>query len=1163
VDHSNPTVDLDVLLAHGPFLRTLARSLVHDPGLADDLVQEAWLAALRAPRQGVRRLGSWLTGAVRHLARGQRRETERRLRREAASARPEGTVSTEEVVAREELRRLLVQHLLALDEPYRSTLLLRFHEGLPPRAIAARRKVPVETVKTHLKRGLADLRARLDSAHGGDRSLWLRSLLPLAVGALLVRRATQAAAALAAVVVLTVAVRSASGPRSVGGPVAEAPPRPAPTPGGAPAGPLAASDSGATGPGSETGSTPSGDEAALTGRVVDQEGRALPEARVFAVPLRPERPTRLDESARRTGLVRGAITDSYGRFRIRPDPGPPYWLLLADALGRSPGLIHAVRPGSQETLRLLPGRVLAGRVLNEERQPLEGARIRWFARLAGMTLEREALSGPDGTWRVADLPRQHRATIGAWAETWALEVRAAGWAPLLVRDWSGLIPDEGRYQVLAGFHGRVRLEPRGGEEQLDLFLARGEPIRGRVATLGTGASLARARVALWTPHLVDARGGYVFEEVEADENGSFLFPHAGGSGVAAWAPGHAPTDWAWTPEKRETLVILCPPGGAVRGRVLDPGGRPCSGIEVSSPLPGHSLWTPTVLQLPGWPRPGARTDAEGRFLLEGLPASSDDAPATLMLARPESVLHFATTTAMVRAGEVTELPPILLRGADRPDGKTPVAVLRVEDEQGRPVCGAEPSCQDPTGETRTDHEGRLALLGSRGPEPWGRMRIGVWAPGFAAAVTELFEPSTANPPEVRVTMARARRVTGRVVWEDGSPAAGVRVHAIASGMIFQSAPFSGEAPPPAPTPEEAEQWSFLGRFTAETDESGGFELRNLPEGPYRLEARRIHSLGPKLTPMLSHFGGDGRYLDPKVGAVVEGVPSDATGVELHLADEAPDRQGTGSIELTVTLGDTGRPAGGANVWLRGPVTAPEAHEVEPGFYRILRAPAGRTWRLCVKRNGCVPHLQDVRVPAKGAHVALSISLDPGVAVSGKLEGYDFEAWLGEGPFVYFHDLLDYFEGAGGGHTVVRADRQYRVSGLAPGSYRVSVVAMGENGIPEPDWLSIPPGVGDVALDIRLRPGRQVRIWVNGAGFGRQSDASRELKGRAESSRVECRDAHGKLVWQNVNLAIRPSDRVSLEFGDYTVRLIVPGLPLQERTIRVAPDAFPDVVFTVP
>ena len=176
---TNP--DTDALLIHGPFLRRLARSLIVDEAAADDVVQQTWLRALqRAPRDAVN-LRAWLTVVMRNLAfeRGRREGRQRGWEQQAALA--EATPSTADIVEREALRRQVVEALLTLDEPYREVLLLRFYEELPPRAIAARLKLPVETVRTRIKRGLSRLSAALDTRHGGDRRKWALALVPFAL----------------------------------------------------------------------------------------------------------------------------------------------------------------------------------------------------------------------------------------------------------------------------------------------------------------------------------------------------------------------------------------------------------------------------------------------------------------------------------------------------------------------------------------------------------------------------------------------------------------------------------------------------------------------------------------------------------------------------------------------------------------------------------------------------------------------------------------------------------------------------------------------------------------------------------------------------------------------------------------------------------------------
>lgn len=160
------------LLAEHAWLRRLARSLVDEPG-ADDLAQDVVVAALEqrpATRDGLR---PWLARVARRLALQRRRRAERRHRRELAAAREEATPSTADVVERAQLHGAVVEATLALGEPYRTTLLLRFYDDLPVREVARRCGVPLETVRTRLRRGLHRLRTELDEAAGGRREAWL------------------------------------------------------------------------------------------------------------------------------------------------------------------------------------------------------------------------------------------------------------------------------------------------------------------------------------------------------------------------------------------------------------------------------------------------------------------------------------------------------------------------------------------------------------------------------------------------------------------------------------------------------------------------------------------------------------------------------------------------------------------------------------------------------------------------------------------------------------------------------------------------------------------------------------------------------------------------------------------------------------------------------
>ncbi len=173
---NQPNLTIEHLLAHRVWLRALARSLVDDGAAADDLVQDTWMAALRRPPRDAGAIRAWLRTVAKNLARDRHRVSQNRARREAAAAVRESLAATIDVVERAELQRELTRHVLALDEPYRTTVLLRFVDELPPRAVAERMCVPVETVRTRLRRALARLRESMGEERG---DAWRVALLPM------------------------------------------------------------------------------------------------------------------------------------------------------------------------------------------------------------------------------------------------------------------------------------------------------------------------------------------------------------------------------------------------------------------------------------------------------------------------------------------------------------------------------------------------------------------------------------------------------------------------------------------------------------------------------------------------------------------------------------------------------------------------------------------------------------------------------------------------------------------------------------------------------------------------------------------------------------------------------------------------------------------------
>lgn len=158
----HPTPSVDEWLSNLAWMRGLAQRCAPVGLDADDLAQEAILRALSKPSPedlSGPRLRAWLARAVEGLALDWRRATRRRQAREQAVARAEavGDDVTEGAVLSLRLQAL-ASGLLALDEPYRTAILLHYGEGLDTATVAVRTAASPAAVRQRLTRGRQQLR---------------------------------------------------------------------------------------------------------------------------------------------------------------------------------------------------------------------------------------------------------------------------------------------------------------------------------------------------------------------------------------------------------------------------------------------------------------------------------------------------------------------------------------------------------------------------------------------------------------------------------------------------------------------------------------------------------------------------------------------------------------------------------------------------------------------------------------------------------------------------------------------------------------------------------------------------------------------------------------------------------------------------------------------
>ena len=169
--------DVAGILGEAEWLTRLARSLTGSAADADDVVQDTFAAALRSPPDPDRQVRPWLRRVATNIVRMRHRERVRRDAREAVIEQiAEPTPTPEQLLERARIERTLTDLVLALEEPYRTTILLRYREGLTAEAIAQRDGVPAGTVRRRLKTAVDRLRTRLDE-HETSKT-WRTALAP-------------------------------------------------------------------------------------------------------------------------------------------------------------------------------------------------------------------------------------------------------------------------------------------------------------------------------------------------------------------------------------------------------------------------------------------------------------------------------------------------------------------------------------------------------------------------------------------------------------------------------------------------------------------------------------------------------------------------------------------------------------------------------------------------------------------------------------------------------------------------------------------------------------------------------------------------------------------------------------------------------------------------
>jgi protocatechuate 3,4-dioxygenase beta subunit len=298
-------------------------------------------------------------------------------------------------------------------------------------------------------------------------------------------------------------------------------------------------------------------------------------------------------------------------------------------------------------------------------------------------------------------------------------------------------------------------------------------------------------------------------EAKTDEKGHALLKGVkpGWIGVEAKAPGYAPaSSYASVGSAGATgkLAITLRKGAAVSGRVVDESGTPLPKVHVTAKEPG------------GWSRDRGdqTTDDKGQFTfpalapgshtlsaVDGEHAPTQSTPITVKADRAVTGVEIKMKAGAVLSGVVVNA-----------DGKPQAyATVRIAGK------GAE-MWRVESRQATTDQKGKFELRGL------ARVKLVARAESDAAAskLTDFDLSAKPEQRDVKLVLDVTGTIAGKVVDDTGKAVAEVQVNAVPD--LLAGASMDGLA--------------IAGMSSATTDGGGGFTIRGLPEGDYRLWAAR-------------------------------------------------------------------------------------------------------------------------------------------------------------------------------------------------------------------------------------------------------------------------------------------------------------------------------------
>ncbi len=151
-----------------PLVHTLALRALNDHHAAEEVTQAVFVSAWRGRhtlRPGPQALAQWIVGITRHRIADQQQQRYRLRRDEMAAAKVAAEPEHERIDQVVEDRIIVQDAVAELGDPRGMVIRMALMEGRSHREIADLLDMPIGTVKSHIRRGLIQLRDCLKEVH--------------------------------------------------------------------------------------------------------------------------------------------------------------------------------------------------------------------------------------------------------------------------------------------------------------------------------------------------------------------------------------------------------------------------------------------------------------------------------------------------------------------------------------------------------------------------------------------------------------------------------------------------------------------------------------------------------------------------------------------------------------------------------------------------------------------------------------------------------------------------------------------------------------------------------------------------------------------------------------------------------------------------------------